>query len=135
MAQQYQSAPYTQVPYNGPVMGGQAVFLASSQFAQSLFGCCGDMGGCCYTLLCPFCSLAQTKSDLDGSNCCINCIIGPCMGCCWRGDVRGAYGIPGSFMEDLLVFCCCTACAICQMQTQVKQTKVVIAPPVGYMRQ
>jgi hypothetical protein len=44
----------------------------SQQWRHGTFGCFENVGNCCYVWCCPFCALAQTRTNYDESDCCFN---------------------------------------------------------------
>uniref|UniRef100_A0A3Q2CUR7 Plac8 onzin related protein 6 n=1 Tax=Cyprinodon variegatus TaxID=28743 RepID=A0A3Q2CUR7_CYPVA len=93
-----------------------------------LFDCCEDASTCCYGFWCGPC-LACTVSEMFGENRCLPlcdiCFdyIVPPAALSLRVAIRRKYGIKGSLCKDIVVSCCCTRCAWCQMHRELKYRK------------
>lgn len=75
----------------------------------------GHCKSCCYACCCPHCALAESRSYLDGSDCCFNLVCLPLIPYRWM--VRSAYGIGDidSYCGDICLSACCTLCVINQL--------------------
>ena len=76
---------------------------------------------CC----CPYCALAQARTNLDDSSLFFNlCFVTSCP---TRWMIRTAYGIQGNAYEDCYVPCCCVCCTA----NQLLQTTEKLGDPFG----
>jgi Cys-rich protein (TIGR01571 family) len=89
------------------------------EFQNSLFGCFGNCTVCICTYFIP-CYVSGKIAEKVGENCLLHgaILFVPlvnlfCLATI-RGKVRDQKGIPGSFVVDLLTFCFCATCALCQ---------------------
>eukprot|EP00823_Brevimastigomonas_motovehiculus_P007203 TRINITY_DN61_c0_g1_i1.p1 TRINITY_DN61_c0_g1~~TRINITY_DN61_c0_g1_i1.p1 ORF type:complete len:129 (+),score=14.73 TRINITY_DN61_c0_g1_i1:115-501(+) len=89
-------------------------------FQTSLFGCLADPLGCCKTLICMPCVMANNSAKLDGYPggapflCCY-----PCSSVKSRMQCRSKFLIKQDFVGDCLVGCFCPCCSECQVQREI----------------
>lgn len=85
----------------------------------------GDIKSCIYSLCCPFCAIAQSRTNLDNSPFCFNmfCMSAPVT----RFLVKSAYSIPVDSDNDLLIMYCCWPCAV----NQIYQSSSILKNPVA----
>merc|ERR1712002_101759 len=86
----------------------------------SLFGCCASPCSTCKVLYCPCCTACDIASSLGKNGCCWGCCLFPECGRFLRTAMREQQGIEGSCFNDFLIWCCCTCCALVQMESQRK---------------
>ena len=100
-------------------MGGLATEWSISLCAP---GTCND---CMYAYCCTPCALAQSRTNLDGTSCCFNFLLGNAISMRWM--IRTAYGIQGDDCSD----CCTTLCCPCCVVNQMYQTSKILGDPFG----
>uniref|UniRef100_A0A3Q2CUT1 Plac8 onzin related protein 2 n=1 Tax=Cyprinodon variegatus TaxID=28743 RepID=A0A3Q2CUT1_CYPVA len=109
--------------------GSPSTFLDAlggrTDWATGLCDCFADGSTCCYGFWCRPC-LACKVSKMFGENLCLPlcdiCVdnfVSPAA-LSLRVAIRHKYGIRGSLCRDILVSCCCTSCAWCQMHRELK---------------
>eukprot|EP01040_Poterioochromonas_malhamensis_P006978 gene6978-7528_t len=89
----------------------------------------GDCSSCLYSYLCPACAVADARTELDGSNWYVNCVVMKPVAARWL--VRTAYNIPGNAQNDCwtgLFLPCCTANQLLQTTKHYGKTNL---PEVG----
>mmetsp|Transcript_27695 Transcript_27695/g.38160 ORF Transcript_27695/g.38160 Transcript_27695/m.38160 type:complete len:259 (+) Transcript_27695:3-779(+) len=82
----------------------------------------GDCNSCLYSWLCSSCALAESRTALDGSNCCFNFWCLPLVP--YRWIVRSIYDIGDTTngYEDCYISCFCPCCTVNQLyQTTMTQ--------------
>ena len=87
-------------------------------------GACTD---CMYAYCCTPCALAQARTNLDGTSCCLNFLLGNAISMRWM--IRTAYGIQGDECSDCFTTLCCPCCVVNQMY----QTTKTLGDPFGPM--
>eukprot|EP00696_Hemimastix_kukwesjijk_P012406 gnl/Hemi2/25555_TR8591_c0_g1_i1.p3 gnl/Hemi2/25555_TR8591_c0_g1~~gnl/Hemi2/25555_TR8591_c0_g1_i1.p3 ORF type:complete len:110 (-),score=35.19 gnl/Hemi2/25555_TR8591_c0_g1_i1:133-462(-) len=88
-------------------------------YEQGLFGCCADIGACCYVCFCPACATGSMvgnmyyKGDFDWAACCSGGLL--CVQCMLRKQVQHHYKITDwSFISNCGAAMCCSCCALVQ---------------------
>jgi len=95
-------------------------YVPSDDWKNGLFSCDDKFGICIRTYLLPHCTLAQARSDYDGSNCCFNLCLASHNPHAIRTAIRHGYGIQGSCCGDLCSVALCHLCAIAQITREVQ---------------
>jgi len=97
----------------------------SNNWQNGIFGCCSDIGQCCFAYFCP-CIVAGKNAEAMGENCCLYGFLST-LGCIGlftqstiRQKIRERYGIEGSFINDIMCYCCCPLCALVQEANEIK---------------
>jgi len=97
----------------------------SAEWQHGLFGCFDNLGVCIITYFVPCYQFGKNAEAVGES--CLLCGIASIVpianlvaGMKIRGKIREERGIAGSAFNDLLLYCCCTLCAICQEGQEVQ---------------
>jgi len=96
-------------------------YVPSGEWQNGLFSCDDKFMVCIRSYLLPHCTLAQARSDYDGSNCCFNLCVASHNPHAIRTAIRHGYGIQGSCLGDLAATMCCQICAIAQITQEVSK--------------
>ncbi|KAL3154518.1 hypothetical protein ABBQ32_013979 [Trebouxia sp. C0010 RCD-2024] len=106
-------------------------------WGTGLFGCCSDIGVCCFGFWCLPCLYGKNASRIRGTSCsgpgCCYALC-PCLTCMFagtlRGEIRTKYKLPADPCVDCCVHLCCSPLAVCQEAREIKHRGV--APAGAY---
>ncbi|KAL3832720.1 hypothetical protein ACJMK2_024337 [Sinanodonta woodiana] len=97
----------------------------SGEFQHGLFGCFDNCGICIISLLVPCYQFGKNAEAVGQS--CLLCGFGSMLpvvyvflGAIIRGKIRESSRINGSFIGDLMMWCCCPFCALVQEGQEVQ---------------
>ena len=98
----------------------------STQYANGLFGCLGDLKSCLFVLCCSPCAAGEIYSKLDigsyfvGASifCCLSCLY-PCL---WSQPLRKKQNIEGGLLGDTCQFYCCPLCEMTRHLREIRGT-------------
>ncbi|CAM9198727.1 unnamed protein product [Chrysoparadoxa australica] len=91
---------------------------------HGIFSCANDCAVFCYTCACPFCAVASSRHQFDGSDWLFNFFcINPCV---IRSLVRRQYQLEGHYCEDITLSSLCFCCSICQIMNEVESRGSII---------
>eukprot|EP01083_Nonionella_stella_P199581 731734_1 len=97
--------------------GAVSVRVAESKWEVSLCDCCaGGCGPFCYGMFCRHCANASSRSNMDDSNCCFNCLCAHSIAL--RNIVREGYNIEGNCCMDIITNVCCAPCSACEVYNE-----------------
>jgi len=101
----------------------------NGEWNEQLFGCCDDLGSCCYGYWCLPCLFGSNTEKIDDSNCvlmcCAYCCLAQCY-LCWiphwlkREKLRNKFGLKEDPCGDCPVTLFCGPCAVCQEAREMK---------------
>lgn len=96
----------------------------SSQWQHGLCGCFDNCGLCIISYFAP-CYRFGKNAEAVGDSCVLCGLlfllpgVDLVLGAVIRGKIRESKGIEGSFVSDLLMWCCCPFCALVQEAQEV----------------
>ncbi|XP_074660827.1 cornifelin-like isoform X2 [Tubulanus polymorphus] len=108
----------TTVVTSQPTTTVRVVQQGSRDWSSGLLACCDDVKVCCCGLFCLPCTLCRI-STAQGEHCCAP-VCCPGAPLAMRTKMRLENGIQGTICKDGLQFYCCTPCAVCQMEREMK---------------
>ncbi|XP_065659901.1 uncharacterized protein LOC100213815 isoform X2 [Hydra vulgaris] len=88
------------------------------EYTNSICGCFNDITTCLITYFLP-CLTAGKNAEFVGENCLLyGCLSLTCVNFFFnakiREKIREKYSIEGSFLNDIVCYCCCPLCALVQ---------------------
>ncbi|KAL3854699.1 hypothetical protein ACJMK2_013957 [Sinanodonta woodiana] len=97
----------------------------SGEFQHGLCGCFDNFGICIISWFVPCYQFGKNAEAVGES--CLLCglgimlpVVDVFLGAIIRGKIRESKGIQGSFIGDLLMWCCCPFCALVQEGQEVQ---------------
>ncbi|XP_074660828.1 cornifelin-like [Tubulanus polymorphus] len=99
-------------------MNAHKVHQGTNNWSTGLLGCCDDCGVCICGYFCFPCTLCRISSGMHENACAPICCPGGLLAL--RTKLRVEHDIQGSICGDACALQCCTLCAVCQMERELK---------------